>query len=89
MGMCRFFLRQFDAALEQFRRGAQENPGYPLPYQYLAACCAHLGRMDEARAAIERLREISPAIREDLDGFRSEDQELYLSGLRLAMGEGG
>jgi len=89
LGMSHFFLRQFDKAVEQFRRGVQESPGYPLPYRFLASCCAHMGRLDEARAAIASLREIAPDFMENLASFRSpEDQELYVSGLRMAIGEG-
>jgi hypothetical protein len=62
--------------------------GFPLPYRFLAACYAHLERLDEARAIVARLRAISPLVLPDDLPFRNpEDRELLLSGLRLAAGE--
>ena len=47
-----------------------------------------MGRLEEARAIIERLRTISPAVVPELNQFRNpKHRELILSGLRLAAGE--
>jgi hypothetical protein len=60
-----------------------------LPYRCLAACYAHLGRLDEAQAIIARLRAITPLVLHDTGIFRNpEHRELFLSGLRLAVGDG-
>lgn len=57
------------------------------PYRFLAASFAHLGRLDEARETLARLRAITPAVM-NAGTFRNpEHRELLLSGLRLAMGE--
>ena len=47
-----------------------------------------MGRLDEARAIIARLRAITPrVVPSDLPWRNPEDRELFLSGLRLAAGE--
>jgi adenylate cyclase len=54
----------------------------------LAACYAHMGRLDEAREIVARLRAISPIVVPGVVPFRKpEDRELFLSGLRVAAGE--
>jgi adenylate cyclase len=67
----------------------QENPTFPEPYRYLAACYAHMGRLDSAREIIVRLRAVAPVVIPDVNYLRNpEHRELLLSGLRLAAGEG-
>src|SRR5262245_63605208 len=57
-------------------------------YRALASCYAHMGRLEEARAIIERLRTISPLVVPELNQFRNpEHRELLLSG--AAGGRGG
>jgi len=47
-----------------------------------------MGRLDDAREIVTRLRAITPVVLPNYLPFRNaEDRELYLSGLRLAMGE--
>jgi adenylate cyclase len=47
-----------------------------------------MGRLDDARDIMARLRTITPVMMEDGSRFRNpEDRELFLSGLRLAAGE--
>jgi len=69
--------------------GDRDHPGYPYSYRSLAACYAYMGRLDEARAIVARLRAITPlVVPSDLSALRNpEDRELFLSGLRLAAGE--
>ena len=46
-----------------------------------------MGRLDEAREIVARLRAITP-LRAERSAFRNpEHRELFLSGLRLAAGE--
>jgi hypothetical protein len=48
-----------------------------------------MGRLDEARDVVKRLRTITPQVLpSDLPFRNPEDRELFLSGLRLAVGEG-
>jgi tetratricopeptide (TPR) repeat protein len=89
MGIAHFFKRRFDEAASKLLLSVQDHPGYPMPYRVLAACYAHMGRLDEARATLARLRAITPlVVPRDLPLRRLEDRELLLSGLRLAVGEG-
>jgi Tetratricopeptide repeat len=73
-----------------FLSTVQEDASHPLPYRYLAACYAHMGRLDEARETIARLRAITPVVMPAASEYRNpEHRELFLSGLRLARGEAG
>jgi TolB-like protein len=88
IGTAYFFHRQFAEAAAQLRLAIQDYPGFPFTYRTLAACYAHMGRLDEARAIVAQLRAITALlVPNDLPFRNPEDRELYLSGLRLAMGE--
>ena len=90
MGGAYFFKRQFDEAASKLLLAIQDDPGFPPSYRALAACYAHMGRLDEARAIVARLRAITPRIVPSILPWRNpEDRELLLSGLRMAMGEAG
>jgi tetratricopeptide (TPR) repeat protein len=88
MGAAHFFKRQFDEAVSKLLISIQDDPGFPTAYRELAACYAHMGRLDEARAILARLRTITAiVVPSDLPWRNPEDRELFLSGVRLAMGE--
>jgi adenylate cyclase len=88
IGTAYFFKRQFDVATSKLLLAIQDNPGSSPPYRFLAACYAHMGRFDEARATVARLRALTPeVIPSDLPWRRLEHRELFLSGLHLALGE--
>ena len=88
IGTAYFVKHQFDEAAAMLHRAIQDHPGFPPTYRYLASCYAHMGRLDEARAIIARLRAITPlVVPSDLPLRNPEDRELFLSGLRLAAGE--
>jgi len=88
IGEAQFFKREFDEAASKLLLSVQENPGYPHSYRVLAACYAHMGRLDEARAIMARLRGITPHLVPGAAQLRNPaDRELFLSGLRLAAGE--
>ena len=88
IGMAHFFRRRFEEAASKFLLDIQARPYRPRPYQYLAACYAHMGRTDEARAVVARLRAITPLVVPDKLPLRNpEHRELFRSGLRLAAGE--
>jgi adenylate cyclase len=88
LGMAYFFKRQFDEAAAKLLLSIQNHPGFPPSYRTLAACYAHMGRLDEARAIVARLRAITPlVVASELPWRKPEDRELFLSGLRLAAGE--
>jgi TolB-like protein len=88
IGAAYFFKRRFEEAASKLLLDIQDHPGRPRPYQYLAACYAHMGRLDDARAIVARLRAITPlVVPNELPLRNPEHRELLLSGLRLAMGE--
>jgi len=88
IGMAHFLSRRFDQAVPKLLLAIQEDPGYLETYRYLAACYAHLGRLDEARAVVQRLRAITPVVMPSITYLRNvEHRELFLSGLRSAAGE--
>ena len=87
IGMAHFFRRRFEEAASKFLLDIQDRPR-PRPYQYLAACYAHMGRIDEAREVVARLRGLTALVIPDELPLRNpEHRELLLSGLRLAAGE--
>jgi tetratricopeptide (TPR) repeat protein len=88
IGMAYFFKHQFDEAVSKLLLAIQDHPGFPPAYRTLAACYAHMGLLDEARAIVARLRAIIPqVVPSDLPFRNPDDRELFLSGLRLAAGE--
>ena len=88
IGAAQFASRRFDEAVPKLLLAIQEDPSFPDPYRYLAACYAHMSRLDEAREMVKRLRTITSVVIPDASFFRNpEHRELFLSGLRLAAGE--
>jgi adenylate cyclase len=88
MGTACFFKRRFEEAAVKLLLSIQDDPGFPQPYRFLAASYAHMGRLDEARAIVAKLRAITPQVVPNAARLRNpEDRELLLSGLRLAIGE--
>ncbi len=88
IGIALFFSRRFDEAVAKLRMALEQLPTFALPYQFLASCFAHMGRIDEARDIVSQLRSLTPVVVPSGAQFRNPEQrELYLSGLRLAAGE--
>jgi pentatricopeptide repeat protein len=86
LGMAYFFSRRFDQAAEMLAMSTREGASATV-YSTLASCYAHMGRLDEARAVIERLRVIAPNMMPGVPYTNPEQRDLLLSGLRLAAGE--
>jgi tetratricopeptide (TPR) repeat protein len=88
IGIALFFSRRFDEAVAKLRMALEQHPTLALPYQFLASCLAHMGRLDDAREVVARLRSLTSVVVPPGSQFRNlEHRELYLSGLRLAGGE--
>jgi tetratricopeptide (TPR) repeat protein len=86
-GALHFVSRRLDEAVPKLILAIQQDPDYPAPYRFLAACYAHMGRLGEARNVVERLRDITQAVFPPDPQFRNlEHRELFLSGLRAAAG---
>jgi TolB-like protein/class 3 adenylate cyclase len=88
LGAALFLSRRFREAVAKLLVAIHEDPSEATPYRYLAAAYAHLGRLDEARAVVERLRAFTPAVMANVAHWSNrEHAELLLSGQRLATGE--
>jgi adenylate cyclase len=88
IGGAHFLCRRFDEAVPKLLLAIQEDPSFPDPYRYLAACYAYMGRLDDAREVVTRLRAVTSLVIPDASRFRNPaHRELFLSGLRLAAGE--
>ena len=89
IGAAHFLAHRFDAALSKLVVALQEEPNFTHTYACLAACYAHMGRLDEARDMLGRLLAIAPRLPSFGYLRNAEHRELLLLGLRLAMGEKG
>jgi pentatricopeptide repeat protein len=88
IGHAYFFSRRFTEAVPNLLLAIQEDLTGTLAYRILAASYAHMGRFEEARETVKRLRAFSSIVVPDASHFRNpEHRELFLSGLRLAIGE--
>ena len=83
-----FFKRRFDEAAAKLLQSLEQAPDFAITYRLLASCHAHLGEIDEAQEIVRRLRVITPVVVPSVIPFRNpEHRELFLSGLRLGIGE--
>jgi pentatricopeptide repeat protein len=88
IGMALFMNRRFEDAAAKFLGSLERAPGFAVTYRFLASCYAHMGRLEEAREVVKRLRAINSVVVPNVTPFRNpEHRELFLSGLRLAAGE--
>jgi len=88
IGMGHFFAGRFEDAAASLLLSLQEGPAWVPTHRFLASCYAHLGRFDEARETVTRLRTLTTEVVPSAAHWRNpEHRELYLSGLRLAADE--
>jgi len=88
IGVGHFFARRLDEAEAMMLLSLQEMPAWVPPNRFLASCYAQMGRLDEAREIVNRLRSMTPVVVPTAMHWRnSEHREFYLKGLRLAAGE--
>jgi TolB-like protein/class 3 adenylate cyclase len=88
IGLAHFIGRRFDEAVPKLLLAIQEDPSFAEPYRVLAACYAQMGRLDDAREIIQRLRATASVVIPVASYLRNpEHRELLLSGLRRAMGD--
>ena len=89
MGFAHFLSRRFDEAVPKLLLAVHADPSFALAFRVLAACYAQMGRLEDAREIVARLRAITPVVVLDASFLRiPEQRELFLSGLRLAADEG-
>jgi adenylate cyclase len=84
-----YFSGEYEAAVEAAKRAVRTNPDFPLAHRWLAAALGQLGRIAEAKEALEEAIAIAPAtfdmyVRQRVPWHRSEDYTHMLEGLRKA-----
>jgi adenylate cyclase len=88
IGVALFFAGRLEEARATLLRSLQEKPNWVPTYRFLASCCAHMGRLDEAREVVRQLRSLTNVLVPAAENWRDPNQrEFYLSGLRMATGE--
>jgi adenylate cyclase len=88
-GNAQFYGRDFTASLVTLHEVVRLRRAFRQPHQMIAASLAHLGRLQEARAALKRAAPGFPEqsqhyIEERPHWIRPEDYALRVEGLRLA-----
>jgi adenylate cyclase len=58
-----FHRARYEEAAADARKAVQSSPGFSMPYVFLAAPLAKLGRLEEAKAAGARVLELQPVFR--------------------------
>jgi TolB-like protein/class 3 adenylate cyclase/Flp pilus assembly protein TadD len=61
VGIAKLHLGKYEPAIACFRRTIEANRHYPLAYFHLAAALAQLGRLDEARSAVNGGLALNPS----------------------------
>jgi len=88
IGCAHFVSHRFEDALAALRVALEEVPSFTPTHRALAACYAHMGRLEEARTTVKRLSALTPVIVQTVNPFRDpEHVELFVLGLRLATGD--
>lgn len=88
-GLASYLLGDFEGAIDQNRKAAQQNPEFLHTHFHLAAAYGQLGRLDEAEEALEAARRLRPDHpRAFFTGAwpfaKPADMDLFLDGLRMA-----
>ena len=84
-----FGSKNYEESMEWAKVTSEIMPEFPGAWRYLAASLGHLGRLDEARAAVRQLLTISPhdnlrLVSAAFPARRPERLEQYVGGLRIA-----
>src|SRR6516162_8918284 len=89
IAMAHLVARRFEQAIEWADRALHDQPRTVAGMRAKVVALAHLGQLDEARAALSRVLAIDPKL--TIAGFREQAHyqapevlELYVAGLRLA-----
>jgi tetratricopeptide (TPR) repeat protein len=89
MGVAHFAAGRYDAAVEWLQRSQRQEPSFFGPSRVLASSYAQLGRLEEAREALDEARRLEPGlsiarIKLDFAGADPSVVERYFEGLRKA-----
>jgi TolB-like protein len=88
-GVAHFIAGDYEEMVVEARDAVRQRPDSVGAYRVLAVGCAHLGKLDEARAAAERLKELQPGIslgwaERNIPIANPNDRARYVEGLRKA-----
>jgi adenylate cyclase len=87
IAVAHFFARRLDAAVAMLQLSVKEYPTWAPCHRILAACYAHLGRLEDAHKVIEQLGQITSVLIPNMEHWRvPEQRRFYLEGLRRAAG---
>jgi TolB-like protein/class 3 adenylate cyclase len=84
VGVAKLYLGSCEQAISCFRRTIEANRNYPLAYFHLAAALAQVGRLDEARSAVQAGLMLNPAFtlsRASANWTAMSDDPTYLAQL--------
>jgi len=84
-----YFSREYEATVEAARRLLLSYPDFPMIYRWPAAAFGQLGRVAEAKEALEKAVSLAPTafdmyVRNRVPWFRPEDHAHLVEGLRKA-----
>jgi adenylate cyclase len=84
-----YFCHDYEASVEAAKRVIWAYPEYPNAYRWMAAALGQLGRLDEAKEALEKAIAIAPSqfetrVRRRVPWHTPEDHAHMLEGLRKA-----
>ena len=88
-----YFSREYEEAIEAAKQLIRSYPDFPMIYRWPAAALGQLGRMAEAKEALDKAVSLAPAafdmyVRKRVPWFRPEDHAHLVEGLRKAGWEG-
>jgi hypothetical protein len=72
-GVAHFCARRFEEAKAVLLQSLQEKPSWVPSYRFLASCYAHMGRLDEAKETVQRLRTLTNVIVPSAANWRSPE----------------
>jgi adenylate cyclase len=88
IAVAHLFAQRLEMAAGMLQVCLKENPSWVPCHRLLAVCYAHLGRLEDARKLVNRLKEMTPVLIPNVEHWRlPEQQEFYVTGLRRAIGD--
>jgi adenylate cyclase len=93
MALGLYFFRDYAGSVEVAKQAIRSYPDFPNPYRWLAAALGQLGRIEEAKEALEKAVTVLPAsfetsVHSRVPWMRPEDHAHMVEGLRKAGWEG-
>ena len=93
VAMGSYLCHDYEKAIAAAKRAICEHPELPNPYRWLAAALGQVGRIEEAKEALEKAIAVAPAgfamyVRQRVPWHRPQDYEHMLDGLRKAGWQG-